>query len=65
MIDTTLDTLTLMRGMSVQHYRFTVRPLEAIVLEDRQLSVPLLGMSFLNRVNMNRDGDMLTLSQRY
>ena len=38
---------------------------EAIVLEDRQLSVPLLGMSFLNRVNMNRDGDMLTLSQRY
>ncbi len=38
---------------------------EAIVLEDRQLTVPLLGMSFLNRVNMNRDGDMLTLSQRY
>lgn len=38
---------------------------EALILEDRQLHVPLLGMSFLNRVNMNREGDLLTLSQRY
>jgi hypothetical protein len=34
MTDMTLDSLALMRGMSVQHYRFTVRPLEAIILED-------------------------------
>lgn len=38
---------------------------EALVLEDRQLRIPLLGMSFLNRVNMSREGDLLTLSQRY
>ncbi len=38
---------------------------EAWVMEDRQLRMPLLGMSFLNRVNMNREGDLLTLSQRY
>ncbi len=38
---------------------------EALVLEDRQLRVPLLGMSFLNRVNMNREGEQLILSQRY
>lgn len=38
---------------------------EALVMEDQQLSVALLGMSFLNRVNMNREGDLLTLTQRY
>lgn len=38
---------------------------EAWILDDRQLRMPLLGMSFLNRVNMTREGDMLTLSQRY
>lgn len=38
---------------------------EALVMEDRQLPVGLLGMSFLNRVNMNREGDLLTLTQRY
>jgi aspartyl protease family protein len=38
---------------------------EALIMEDRQLQVCLLGMSFLNRVNMNREGDLLTLSQRY
>jgi aspartyl protease family protein len=38
---------------------------EALIMEDRQLPISLLGMSFLNRVNMNREGDLLTLSQRY
>lgn len=38
---------------------------EAVIMEDRQLPVSLLGMSFLNRVNMNREGELLTLSQRY
>lgn len=38
---------------------------EALVLEDGQLSVALLGMSFLNRTNMRREGDQLTLTQRY
>jgi aspartyl protease family protein len=38
---------------------------EAIIMEDAQLSVPLLGMSFLKRTNMKHEGDKLTLSQRY
>ncbi len=38
---------------------------EAIVLEDKQLRMPLLGMSFLKRTNMKNEGDRLTLSQRY
>lgn len=29
------------------------------------LSVPLLGMSFLNRMDMKRDGQTMTLTQRY
>ena len=38
---------------------------EAVVMEDGQLPVALLGMSFLNRFNMNREGDLLILTQRY
>jgi len=38
---------------------------EAIIMEDAQLSVPLLGMSFLKRTNMKNEGDRLTLIQRY
>lgn len=29
------------------------------------LDVPLLGMSFLNRMEMKRDGQTMTLTQRY
>lgn len=38
---------------------------EAVVVEDGQLPVNLLGMSFLNRTDMRRDGDIMTLVQRY
>ncbi len=38
---------------------------EAVVVEDSALSQPLLGMSFLNRTNMQREGDTLVLTQRY
>jgi aspartyl protease family protein len=38
---------------------------DALVLEDGQLGVALLGMSFLNHANLKREGDQLTLSQRY
>jgi aspartyl protease family protein len=38
---------------------------EAVVVEDKQLPVALLGMSFLNRTDMRREGDLLTLVQRY
>jgi hypothetical protein len=29
------------------------------------LAFPLLGMSFLNRMNMKREGDIMTLTKRY
>ncbi len=38
---------------------------EAIVVEDAKLPFALLGMSFLNRMDMHREGDSLTLLQRY
>jgi aspartyl protease family protein len=37
---------------------------EGMVVETG-LSVPLLGMSFLNRMEMRRDGQTMTLTQRY
>ena len=38
---------------------------EALVLEGRYPEDTLLGMSFLNRTQMKRDGDTLTLVRRY
>lgn len=38
---------------------------DAIVIEGEQLPVALLGMSFLNRMEMRREGDTLMLIQRY
>ena len=43
----------------------TANMVEALVLEDGQLNVALLGMSFLNRANLQREGDSLILTQRY
>jgi aspartyl protease family protein len=37
---------------------------EAVVIE-KGLDVVLLGMSFLNRVEMRRDGDTMTLTRRF
>ena len=41
----------------------TMNQVEGMVLE-AGLSVPLLGMSFLNRMDMRRDGQSMTLIQR-
>jgi aspartyl protease family protein len=38
---------------------------EAIVIEGPTMSVTLLGMSFLNRLEMKRDGTTLTLTKNY
>jgi aspartyl protease family protein len=44
----------------------TLNNVDASVLEGTGLSsYALLGMSFLNRTQMNRDGDRLTLTRRY
>ncbi|MBT9589799.1 MAG: TIGR02281 family clan AA aspartic protease [Thiobacillus sp.] len=42
----------------------TLNQVEGMVLE-AGLNVPLLGMSFLNRMDMRRDGQTMTLTQRY
>ena len=42
----------------------TLNQVEGVVVESG-LNVPLLGMSFLNRMEMKRDGQTMTLTQRY
>ena len=42
----------------------TLNQVEGIVVESG-LDTPLLGMSFLNRMEMKRDGQTMTLTQRY
>lgn len=42
----------------------TMNGVDAMVLEGG-LAMPLLGMSFLSRTNMNQRGDTLTLTKRY
>jgi predicted aspartyl protease len=34
-------------------------------MESNGLTSTLLGMSFLNRLNMTREGDIMTLTKRY
>jgi aspartyl protease family protein len=43
----------------------TLYDVDAVVLEGSGLEGPLLGMSFLNRMNMKREGDIMTLTRRY
>jgi aspartyl protease family protein len=43
----------------------TVYQVEGVVHESRALDVALLGMSFLNRMEMRRDGASMTLTKRY
>lgn len=49
---------------SVRVGDITLNNVEAVVAEGPR-QVALLGMSFLNRTQMNRDGDRLTLTRRY
>jgi aspartyl protease family protein len=43
----------------------TVYGVDAVVIEGTGLASTLLGMSFLNRMNMRREGDIMTLTRRY
>jgi aspartyl protease family protein len=43
----------------------TVHQVDAGVIEGNFPQVPLLGMSFLNRVEMHRDGTRMTLTKKY
>jgi len=42
----------------------SVHDVDAVIAETSSLSVALLGMSFLNRVNMKREGTVMTLTKR-
>ena len=53
----TLDTVAI-GGISLHN-------VEAVISESDTLGVALLGMSFLNRMEMKRDGQQMTLSRRY
>ena len=41
-----------------------VHNVDAVIMEDNSLPIALLGMSFLNRTDMRREGTILTLTQR-
>ena len=43
----------------------TVNNVDAAVIEGDKLGIALLGMSFLNRMEMRRSGDTLTLIKRF
>jgi aspartyl protease family protein len=53
----TLDTVTV-GGI-------TLHSVEAVVLEGNGLNVALLGMTFLSRTEMKRDGQSMTLVKRF
>lgn len=50
---------------AVQVGEITLNNVDAAVIEGDKLPVSLLGMSFLNRMEMKRSGDTLTLIRRY
>jgi aspartyl protease family protein len=43
----------------------TVNNVDAVVMEGDSLPVALLGMSFLNRMDIRREGQIMTLTKRY
>ena len=43
----------------------SVNNVDAVVMEAASLQAALLGMSFLSRMNMKREGDTMTLTKRY
>ncbi len=43
----------------------TVNNVDAVVMDGDTLPVALLGMSFLNRMNIRREGQIMTLTKRY
>jgi aspartyl protease family protein len=50
---------------SVRLGDITLNSVDAVVIEGDRLPIALLGMSFLNRMEMRRDGTTMTLIRRY
>ena len=49
---------------SVRVGAITINEVDAVVMENQSMPA-LLGMTFLNRVNMSREGQLLTLTKRF
>jgi len=43
----------------------TVNNVDAVVMEGNSPAIGLLGMSFLNRMDIRREGEIMTLTKRY
>lgn len=50
---------------TVQVGDITLNAVDAVVMEGDGLAVALLGMSFLNRMDIRREGEIMTLTKRY
>ena len=50
---------------SVRIGDISLNGVEAVVMEGNALPVALLGMTFLNRMEMRRDGQTMTLTKRF
>lgn len=50
---------------TVQVGDITLNSVDAVVMEGDGLPVALLGMSFLNRTDIRREGEIMTLTKRY
>jgi aspartyl protease family protein len=42
-----------------------VHNVDAVIMEGDNLPIALLGMSFLNRMDIRREGSIMTQTQRY
>ena len=60
-----LATVYLVKLDSLQIGEIVLNNVDAAVVEGEKLPISLLGMSFLNRMEMKRAGDTLTLIRRY
>ena len=58
-------TVYMVKLDSLQIGDITLHNVDAAVIEGEKLPISLLGMSFLNRMEMKRSGDTLTLIRRY
>ena len=60
-----VTTVHMVKLDAVQVGDIVVRNVDAAVIEGDRLPIALLGMSFLNRMEMKRSGDTLMLNRRY
>ena len=60
-----IATVHLVKLDTVRLGNITLYGVDAMVMESERLTQPLLGMSFLNRLDMKRERDVMTLTKRF